>query len=198
MPPVVKVAATVTPCRHKTGPTVLDERWHDGAQASAAGSSGDVVGTDQVSVSLELAVRAAELPILRFGSPLLAGRTSRGAAMFVHQADPDAGSFGLVAQRLQHVGASPLAQPKIMCTAGIAVCDPSDIADHHGAGASLDHEGDHLLGCLVVGLMDATAVTGFDPALLRSVSAPAARAWLSATGCSLRCFGLAGLSVAQV
>jgi hypothetical protein len=198
MPPVIKVATTVTPCRHKTGPTVLDERWHDGAQASAAGSSGDVVGTDQVSVSLELAVRAVELPVLRFGSPLLAGWTSRGAAMFVHQADLDPSSFGLVAQRLQHVGASPLAQPKIVRTAGIAVCDASEIADHQGAGALLDHESDHLLGCLVVGLMDATTVTGFDPALLQSVSAPTARASLSAPGCSLRCFGLASLSIAQV
>jgi hypothetical protein len=45
-PVIVPVAASVTPCRHDAGATVLDERRHVHAQLSAASLGGDVGGTD--------------------------------------------------------------------------------------------------------------------------------------------------------
>jgi hypothetical protein len=174
MPHVVQVAASVTPCRHDTGSTVLDERWPVRAQSSAADFGGDVMGTDQISMTLQLAVRAAELSPLRLGSPLPAGRTCRGGTTFIDNPNLDPRSFRLVAQRLQQMGAAPLSQPEVLRTTDVTVGDTSQVADHQGAGPLLDHEGNHLLGRLVVALMDATTVTGIQLTLPSPVSAPAA------------------------
>jgi hypothetical protein len=57
---VVEVAAPITPCRHSASPTVLDERRHVHAHLSAAGLGGDVRGTYEITVPVELAVEAAE------------------------------------------------------------------------------------------------------------------------------------------
>jgi hypothetical protein len=42
----MKVAASITPCRHDAGPTVLDERRQASARVPAT-NGGDVVGTDR-------------------------------------------------------------------------------------------------------------------------------------------------------
>jgi len=198
MSQVVQVAASVTPCRHDTGSTVLDERWHVRVRASAADFGGDVLGTDQVSMTLQLAVRAAEPPPFGLRSPLSAGRTCRGGAMFIDNSNLDPSSFGLVAQRLQQMDAAPLSQPEVLRTTDVTVSDAPQIADHQGAGPLFDHEGNHLLGRLVVGLMDATTVTSVQLTLPRSVSAPAARASLPALRCLAGCSDLASLAIAQV
>jgi hypothetical protein len=52
MPLIVQVTASVTPRRHDAGATVLDERRHARARASAAGPGGDVGGTHKIAVPL--------------------------------------------------------------------------------------------------------------------------------------------------
>jgi hypothetical protein len=149
-PLVVEVAASVTPCRHPAGPTVLDEHRHAGARGSAAGLGGDVVGADQVPVPLEPAMRAAKLAALGFGDPPVAGGAGRGGASFVHQPNHDPCLFGLVTQGLHKVGAAPPPQPEVVHPAHLPASDPFGIANQQGADALLDGEGDDLLGGLVL------------------------------------------------
>jgi hypothetical protein len=64
---------------------------------------------------------------------------------------------------------------------------------------SMSHrKGDHLLGALMLRLMDAAAMTGLDPAQPGPMSAPAPRAALARLGGSAGCLGLTGLLVVQV
>jgi len=49
----MQVAASVTPCRHNAGPTVLDERREPDARESATGLGGDVLGAHEIPVPLE-------------------------------------------------------------------------------------------------------------------------------------------------
>jgi hypothetical protein len=95
-PLVLEVAASVTPCRHDTGPTVLDEYRQGCTPGSATVLGGDVVGTYEIAVALELAVRTRELAISGFGDALSAGRARGRGPALVHQPDDDAGSFSLV------------------------------------------------------------------------------------------------------
>jgi hypothetical protein len=118
--------------------------------------------------------------------------------MFIHNSNLDPGSFGLVAQGVQQMGAAPLSQPEILRTTNVVAGNAPEVPNHQGAGLLFYHEGDHVLGRLVVGLMDATAVTGRRLTLPRSVSAPAARALLPAIGCSAGYSDLPGLSIPQV
>jgi hypothetical protein len=99
-PTIVQVAASVTPCRHLAGPTVLNEHGQVCARWSAAGLGGDVVGADQIPVPLKRAVWAAEPTALGFWNPSLAGGTGGGGATLVHQPHHDPGLLGLVPQGL--------------------------------------------------------------------------------------------------
>jgi hypothetical protein len=123
------VAASVTPCRHDTGATVLDERWQVNAQLSAASLGGDVVGTDQIPMPVESAVCTAEPATFRLGHALPADRAGGGGATLVDQVHLDAREFGLVAQRLQQVGAAPPPQPQVLYPAGVVVGDPFGVTD---------------------------------------------------------------------
>ena len=95
-PLVLEVATSVTPCRHDTGPTVLDEHRQGCTRGSATVLGGDVVGTYKVAVALEVAMRTGESAASGFGDALLAGRAGGGGPALVHQPDDNAGSFGLV------------------------------------------------------------------------------------------------------
>jgi hypothetical protein len=167
------VAAPVTPCRHHADPTVLDEYGRIRARASAM-LDGDVLGTNQIPVPLELAVGAAELAAFGLGHTLPAGRAGGGAATLIHEPHLDAGLLGLVAQRLRKVGAAPLPQAEILRPAGILAGDALGVADQQGPDPLSDGEGDHLLGGLVMCLVDATAVTGLDLPDTGPVAAPSA------------------------
>jgi hypothetical protein len=92
----VQVPAAVTPCRHDTGPTVLDQRGQVRAGGSAAEGGGDVGGTDQIAMPVEAAVGAAEPAAGWLGSPLPADRAGGGGTALIHQADLDADPFRLV------------------------------------------------------------------------------------------------------
>jgi hypothetical protein len=76
-PDIVEMAASVTPYRHAADATVLGEHWDARACGSAACLGGDVEGTDQVAVPLDLAVRAREPAVLGFGDSPPAGRAGR-------------------------------------------------------------------------------------------------------------------------
>jgi hypothetical protein len=197
-PLVVEVAASVTPCRHPAGPTVLDEHRHAGARGSAAGLGGDVVGTDQVPVPLEPAMRAAKLAALGFGDPLVAGGAGGGGAPFVHQPNHDPCLFGLVAQGLEQVGASPRPQPEVVHPTYIAVGDSLRVAHQQGADALLDGEGDDLLGGLVLGLVDAAAMPRLDPPQAGPVAAPPPGAALPRLRCASGGLGLPRLLIRKM
>jgi hypothetical protein len=47
-PVIVEMAASVTPCRHDAGATVLDKRQYPNACGSAANLGGDIGGTHQI------------------------------------------------------------------------------------------------------------------------------------------------------
>jgi hypothetical protein len=94
----VEVAASVTPCRHDAGPTMLDEHRDVGARRSAAGLGGDVVGTYEVPMPLKLAVRTIEPAASGFRDPLPADRAGGGSAALIHQDNSNAHHFGLVSK----------------------------------------------------------------------------------------------------
>jgi hypothetical protein len=94
----MQMAASITPCRHPTGPTVLDEHRQTRARESAASFGGDVAGTHQIPVPLKPAVRTVKLAAIRLGDPSIAGRAGRGGAALVHQPHHHPGLLGLVAQ----------------------------------------------------------------------------------------------------
>jgi hypothetical protein len=157
-PLVMEVAASVTPCRHDAGPTVLDEHRQVGARGSAASLGGDVGGTDQIPVPLEPAVRAAEPAARGLGNPPVAGGAGGGGAPLIHQPHPDTRPLGLVAQGLHQVGTAPPPQAEILHPSHIVVGDPPGVADHQDADALLHREGDDLLGGLMLGVVDAAAM----------------------------------------
>jgi hypothetical protein len=157
------VAAPVTPCRHHTGPTVLHQHSNGRAGASAAMLGGDVVGTHKVPVPLEAAVRTTKPAALRFGDPSTADRAGRAAATLIHQPHPDAGPFGLVPQGLQQVAAAPLPQPQVLHPTRILGFDAVEVPDQQGADLLADGERDHLLGGLMLGLVDAATMPCLHP-----------------------------------
>jgi hypothetical protein len=193
--PVIQVAAPVTPCRHDAGPTVLHEHRKRRARASAATLGGDVVGTHQIPVPLEPAPAAAEPAPSWFGDSPTAGRTGGGAAPLVHQPYHDTGVFGLVAQCQQQVGAVPLPQPQVVGPTGVPVGDASRVTYQQEADTLLNGDGDDLLSGLMLGLVDAAAMTGLHPALSGTMPPPAARAPLPRFGGPA---GRLGLLIAQV
>jgi hypothetical protein len=78
--------------------------------------------------------------------------------------------------------AAPLAQSQIVNATRVVPIDPPKVADQQGADLLLESEGDHLLGGLMMRLMNATPVTGFHAAVLVSVPAPATRPALARLG----------------
>ena len=159
----MQVAAAVTSCRHDAGSAVLDQRGESCAGGSAAEGGGDVGSTDQVAVPLEGAGQAAESAARWFGDPSPAGWAGGRGTALVHPANVDASLFGLVAQRLDKVGAAPLPQSQVVHPTGIVGRDAGRVANDQHADSLAHGEGDNLAGCLVVGLMDSAAVAGLDP-----------------------------------
>jgi hypothetical protein len=94
--PIVLVAAAVTSCRHDTGPAVLDEHRQGCTRGSAAVGGGDVCGTDQIPVPLELAMRTREAAAFGFRNLPSADWAGGGAAALVHHPHDHAGPLGLV------------------------------------------------------------------------------------------------------
>jgi hypothetical protein len=84
-PVIVEVATPITPCRHRAGPTVLDERRQIRARNSAADLGGDVGGTHQIAVPVELAMGAAEPAPRWLRNPALAGWAGGRGALLVYQ-----------------------------------------------------------------------------------------------------------------
>jgi hypothetical protein len=173
-PPVMQVAASITSRRHDAGPTVLDERRWFHAQDSTASPGGDVVGTHQIPMPVESAVCADEPATLGFGDALPADRAGGGGATLVHQVNPDAREFGLVAQRLHQMGAAPLPQPEILYATDVVAGDALRVTDHQGANLAAAGKGNHQGGGLMVDLMDPTAMASFCAALLGPVAPPPA------------------------
>jgi hypothetical protein len=126
---IIQMAASVTPRRHDAGPTVLDERREANTHGSAASLGGDVLGAHKISVPLERAMRAAEPAALEFGNPLPAGPADGGSTALVDQPHYDPSLLGLVAQRLQQMGAAPLPKAEVVDPARILVRDPGGISD---------------------------------------------------------------------
>ena len=121
-----------------------------------------------------------------------------GGAALIHQPNLDAGLFCLVAQGLNQVSAAPLPQPEVVDPTGILGGDAGGVADHQHADSMRDREGDDLVGRLVVGLVDAAAVTCLDSAQSEPISPPAARASLPGLGRPPGCPGLSSLLIMQV
>jgi hypothetical protein len=137
------VAAVVTPCRHDAGATVLDKRWQSSACGSAAGLGGDVGGTNQITVPMKIAEGAAE-----------------SAAVWL-------GTCWRQAGQVEEVPRSQVLPP-----AHILPGDALGVADQQGADLVLDGEGDHPLGRLMLGLVDATAMASFDPPQASQMAPP--------------------------
>ena len=92
----MQVPASVTSCRHSTGPTVLNKHRQRCTRSSATVLGGDVVGTYEIAVSLELAVRTEESAAIGLWDALSTGGAGRTGAALIHQSHDNAGSFGLV------------------------------------------------------------------------------------------------------
>ena len=197
-PLVVEVAASVTPCRQDAGPTVLDEHRHVRARRSAASLRGDVVGTDQIPVPLEGAMGTAEPPALGLGDPPPAGGTGGGGATLIHQPHHDPGLLSLVAQGLEQVGAAPLPQPEVLHPPGVLVGDALEVAHDQGPDLVVDGEGDHLLGRLMLGLMDAAAMARLGPTHPSPMPAPAPRPALPGPRYPACGLGLPGLLIIEM
>jgi hypothetical protein len=199
MPPlVIQMAASVTPCRHHAGPTVLDKHRQPCACGSAASLGGDIAGTDQIPVPLKPAVGTAESAALGLGDPPLAGGTGGGGTSLIHHPHHHPCPLGLVAQCLQQVGAAPLLQPPVLHRTRILVCDPLRVAHQQGPDALLDGEGDDLLGGPMLGLVDAAAMAALHAPQAGSVASPAPRAALSRLGMAAGGVGLACLLILTV
>ena len=194
----MQVAASITSRRHDAGPTVLDERRRFHAHSSTANPGGDVVGAHEIPMPVEPAVWTSEPATLGFGDALPADRAGGGGATLVHQSHLDAREFGLVAQRLHQMGASPLPQPEILYATEILACDALGVTDYQCANLAPESEGDHLGSGLMVGLVDPTAMASFDAALLGPVAPPPARAPLPRRGRAMRGLGVACLLVMEV
>jgi hypothetical protein len=177
-PAIVEMAASVTPYRHAADATVLDEHWDARARESAACLGGDVEGTDQVAMPLDLAVWAREPAVLGFGDSPPAGRAGRRGSMLINQPHKDSLSLGLVAEDSQQVGAAPPAQSEVLHPPRIPVGDSAKIANRQGADPSLNSEGDHPLCSFVLRLVDATTMTRFNPALPCAMASPTPRPML--------------------
>jgi len=63
------------------------------------------------------------------------------------------------------MGRPPLPQSKIVHPTRVLVGDALGVADHQGTDPMVDGEGDNLLSCLMLGLVDAAAVAGLQAAL---------------------------------
>jgi hypothetical protein len=194
----MELAATITSSRHDPCSTVLDERRKLDARGSAADLDGDVVGTNQITVPLESTVRAAELAARGLSNSVSASRTGRGGAALFHQPNMDAYPLGLVPQRLNQVGSAPLPQPEVLYTAHFPAGNPCEVPDHQGPDLVADSERDDLLGRLVLGLMDAAAMSCLGTAEPDSMTPPPAGAALPRPGCSACRLGLAGLLVLEM
>jgi hypothetical protein len=82
--------------------------------------------------------------------------------------------------------------------AHILAGDTSWVANQQGSDLLLHSKGDHLLGGLMLCLMDPTAMACLHTPDATSVTPPAPRPALTRLGSSLRRLGVAGLLVAQV
>jgi hypothetical protein len=87
--------------------------------------------------------------------------------------------LGLVAEGSDQVGTAPLPKSKILNPTHIPVGDPAKITNRQGTDPLADGKGDHLLCRLVLGLVDATTMARFDPALPDTMTPPTPRPTLA-------------------
>src|SRR4029450_5485399 len=191
------MTAAVTPGRHDTGPTVLDEHRQSCTRGSAAVGGGDVCGTDQIPVPLELAMGTREAAAFGFRNLPSADWAGGGAAALVHHPHDHAGPLGLVPEGMHKVGASPLPQAEVLHPAHVLACDVLGVADQQGTDSLSHRKGNHLLGGLMLSLVDAPAMTRLLTPHAEPVTAPAPRPPLAWLGCPPRSPRVAGLLVAQ-
>ena len=71
--------------------------------------------------------------------------------------------FGLVAQGLDQVAATPLPQSQVMHPTGVVGGDAGGVANHKQADLVTDGKIYDLPGSLVVGLVNSAPVAGLDP-----------------------------------
>jgi hypothetical protein len=102
-----------------------------------------------------------------------------------------------LSEGLEQVGATPLPQPPVLHPARILDGDALGVAHHQGANLVLDGEGDHLLGGLMLRLVNAAAMARFG-ASQAGLAAPAPRPVLSRPGRACGGLGAAGLLVLEV
>jgi hypothetical protein len=130
---IMEVAAPITPCRHRAGSTVLDERGQVRARVSAATLGGDVGGTHQVSVPREPAMGADEPAPRGLGNPPPACWAGRRGASLVYKSHDDARLHSLVTERPCQMGAPPLPQAQDLDPAHVVVGDALGISDDQSA-----------------------------------------------------------------
>jgi hypothetical protein len=96
------------------------------------------------------------------------------------------------------VGSTPLPQPPVLQPTRILLRDPHRIAHQQGPDALLDGEGDHLLGGLVLGLVNPAAMAPLDAAKARSGAPPTPGTTLPRLGRPPSCLSLACLLILTV
>jgi hypothetical protein len=99
---------------------------------------------------------------------------------------------------MHKVGASPLPQAEVLHPAHVLACDVLGVADQQGTDSLSHRKGNHLLGSLMLSLVDAAAMTRLLTPHAEPVTAPAPRPPLAWLGCPPRSPRVAGLLVAQV
>jgi hypothetical protein len=70
------------------------------------------------------------------------------------------------------VRAAPPPQTQVLHSTHIPIGDPRGITNHQGPNPVLHNEGDHLLGGLVLGLLDAAAMVDLGTTQAGSMTAP--------------------------
>ena len=128
----------------------------------------------------------------------MAGWTGGGTATLVHQSYCDSCQFCLVPKRLHKVEVAPLPQAEVLQSTGIPVGYAREVTHHQDPNPVPQGEGDDLLGGLVMGLVDTTAMARLGATQAKPVAAPTPRAMLPRLGCPSGGLGAAGLLILKV
>jgi hypothetical protein len=178
-PLVVEVAASVTPCRQDAGRRCSMSTGTSVLGGPPPAFAAMLWAPTRSLWPLESAMGTAEPPAPGLGDPPPAGGTGGGGATLIHQPHHDPGLLSLVAQGLEQVGAAPLPQPEVLHPPGVLAGDALEVAHDQGPDLLVvDGEGDHLLGRLMLGLMDAAAMARLGPTHPSPMPAPAPRSAL--------------------
>src|SRR4029450_6727858 len=93
---------------------------------------------------------------------------------------------------MHKVGASPLPQAEVLHPAHVLACDVLGVADQQDTDSLSHRKGNHLLGSLMLSLVDAAAMTRLLTPHAEPVTAPAPRPPLAWLGCPARSLRVAG------